>query len=114
MKKHPATRNPSLDSARNPVGNRDRRSPASGGDVGGEDLKIPDIPAVNCYLLAMVRAHIKMAQDQGESLVKLSERINVPLGTMRKWAYQATSGDAAQLEHAIAKMGGASIEIPPQ
>lgn len=65
-----------------------------------------------CHLLEMLRTQVQECRDCGESMSAISERAGIPLGTLRKWVYRATTGDAASLERAIARLRGASITAP--
>ena len=77
------------------------------------DPGIPKFATNKCNLLGVLRARVQFRRDCGESMAALSERAGIPLGTLRKWVYRATTGDAASLERAIDRLGGASIEIAP-
>lgn len=63
-------------------------------------------------LLAHLRALVRARMQAGESLPKIGAAAGIKFGTLRQWVYQSTSGDAATLEDAIARLGGGTIEIP--
>jgi hypothetical protein len=112
MTRTPATRLRSPRDAGDPAGYRDRRPPAAGGAAGSEDPLPPDVSVEQCHLLAMLRAWVRVRMQSGESLAKIGRATGLPLGSLRKWTYRATTGDAVALEDAIARLGGGSIEIP--
>jgi len=64
------------------------------------------MPPATCHLLEHLRTLLRKRLYAGETLPEISEDIDTPLSTLRKWLYKATTGDALALEQTINRLQG--------